>query len=193
MSARSCCSRSCSLTATGSWCLRMATRSGWSASRNRCVRHRAPRRRFVAARHPLQLRLRARSQVRGRGTRPRRGPRHRVLRDRGAGRADRADPRRGGDAVPLPRTLRGAPTQATQGRPALRPSRLRQDADRQGGGQLLGQEGRRAVGQGRRRGQVVLLEHQGSRTPQQVRRRDRAPHSSGLPAGPREGQPWARR
>ena len=36
-------------------------------------------------------------------------------------------------------------------------------------------------------GQVVLPQHQGPRAAQQVRRRDRAAHPAGLPAGPREG------
>ena len=33
-------------------------------------------------------------------------------------------------------------------------------------------------------GQVLLPQHQGPRAAQQVRRRDRAPHPAGLPAGP---------
>ena len=37
-------------------------------------------------------------------------------------------------------------------------------------------------------GQVLLPQHQGPRAAQQVRRRDRAAHPAGLPAGPREGQ-----
>ncbi len=67
-----------------------------------------------------------------------------------------------------------------EGRPALRTSRLRQDADRQGGRQLAGQEGR---GEDRPGGEVVLPQHQGPRAAQQVRRRDRAAHPAGLPAG----------
>ena len=58
-------------------------------------------------------------------------------------RPDRADPRRGRAALPAPRAVQGAPAQAAEGRAALRPARLRQDADRQGGRQLAGQEGRR--------------------------------------------------
>ncbi len=38
-----------------------------------------------------------------------------------------------------------------------------------------------------RGGQVLLPQHQGPRAAQQVRRRDRAAHPPGLPAGPREG------
>ena len=45
--------------------------------------------------------------------------------------------------VPAPRPLQGARTAPAQGRPALRPARLRQDAHRQGRRQLAGQEGRR--------------------------------------------------
>ena len=37
-------------------------------------------------------------------------------------------------------------------------------------------------------GEVLLPQHQGPRAAQQVRRRDRAPHPPGLPAGPREGR-----
>ena len=105
--------------------------------------------------------------------------------DRRAGRPDRADPRRRRAAVPPPRAVQGARAQAAEGRAALRPSRLRQDADRQGGRQLAGQEGR---GEDRPGGEVLLPQHQGPRAAQQVRRRDRAAHPAGLPAGPREGQ-----
>ncbi len=61
------------------------------------------------------------------------------------------------------------------------PPGLRQDADRQGRRQLAGQEGR---GQDRPGGEVLLPQHQGPRAAQQVRRRDRAPHPAGVPAGP---------
>ncbi len=92
------------------------------------------------------------------------------------------------DAVELPylhpELFKDHQLKPPEGRPALRPARLRQDADRQGGRQLAGQEGR---GQDRPGGEVLLPQHQGSRAPQQVRRRDRAPHPAGLPAGPREG------
>ena len=54
------------------------------------------------------------------------------------------DPRRRRAALPAPRAVQGAPAQAAEGRAALRPARLRQDADRQGGRQLAGQEGRGA-------------------------------------------------
>ena len=92
-----------------------------------------------------------------------------------------ADPRRRRAALPAPRPVQGARAQAAQGRAALRPTRLRQDADRQGGRELPGQEG---GGQDRPGGEVVLPQHQGPRAAQQVRRRDRAAHPAGLPAGP---------
>ena len=93
---------------------------------------------------PLRLRLREGPEVRGRGARPRGGPRHRLHVDRRPGQPDRADPRRRRAALPAPRALQGAPAQAAEGRAALRPARLRQDADRQGGRELAGQEGRGA-------------------------------------------------
>ena len=141
----------------------------------------ASRRRLAAARRAVELRLREGAQVRGRGARPRRGARHRLLRDRWSGRPDRADPRRRRAALPAPRAVPRAPAQAAEGCAALRPSRLWQDADRQGGRELAGQEGRR---QDRPGGEVLLPQHQGSRAAQQVRRRDRAAHPSGLPARP---------
>ena len=66
----------------------------------------------------------------------------------GLGPADRADPRRGGAAVPARRPVPRAPAAPAEGHPALRPARLRQDADRQGGRQLAGQEDRRGAGRG---------------------------------------------
>ena len=108
--------------------------------------------------------------------------------DRRADQPDRPDPRRRRAALPAPRALQGAPAQAAEGRAALRASRLWQDAHRQGRRELAGQEGRqdrRAVQGGR---QVVLPQHQGPRAAQQVRRRDRAAHPPGVPAGPREGR-----
>ena len=73
---------------------------------------------------------------------------------------DRADPRRGRAAVPARRPVPRAPAAPAQGRPALRPARLRQDADRQGGGQLAGQEGRRAS-RGKDAGQSYFLNIKG--------------------------------
>ena len=66
-----------------------------------------------------------------------------LRRDRRPRPPDRADPRRGRAALPARRPVQGAPAAAAQGRPALRPAGLRQDAHRQGGRQLAGQEGRR--------------------------------------------------
>ena len=149
-----------------------------------------PRRRLAAARHPRRLRLRGRPEVGGRGARPRGGARHRLHADRRPHHPDRRDPRRRRAALPAPRAVQGPRAQAAEGRAALRPARLRQDADRQGGRQLAGQEGRRAH---RGVGEVLLPQHQGPRAAQQVRRRDRAPHPPGLPAGAREGRRWAPR
>ena len=98
-------------------------------------------RRLAAAGDPVGLRLRADPEERGRGARPRRGPRHRLLRHRWAVAADRADPRRRRAAVPARRPVPRVPAAAAEGHPAVRPARLRQDADRQGGGELAGQEG----------------------------------------------------
>ena len=157
------------------------------------LRRSAARRRLAAARAALRLRLRADPQGRGRGARPRRGPRHRLRRHRRPRRPDRADPRRGRAALPARRPVPRAPAAAAEGRAAVRPARLRQDAHRQGGGELAGQEGRGEGGGGRRRqrrsrgGQELLPQHQGPRAAQQVRRRDRAADPPGLPAGPREG------
>ena len=92
-------------------------------------------------------------------------------------------------AVPARRPVPRAPAAPAQGRPAVRPARLRQDPHRQGGRQLAGQEGRRtAQAEQRAGGQELLPQHQGPRAAQQVRRRDRAAHPAGVPAGPGEGQ-----
>ena len=149
-------------------------------------RRTAAGRRLAAARDAVRLRLRADPQVRGRGAGPRRGPGHRLQRHRRPDGADRADPRRGRAAVPAQGPVHRAQAAPAEGHPALRPARLRQDADRQGGRQLPGQEGRR--GHRQARGQRLLPQHQGPRAAQQVRRRDRAAHPAGLPAGAREGQ-----
>ncbi len=59
--------------------------------------------------------------------------------------------------------------------------------DRQGGGQLAGQEDGRGARRRRARGEVLLPQHQGPGAAEQVRRRDRTAHPADLPAGPREG------
>ena len=82
---------------------------------------------------------RAAAPARGRGARARGGPRHHLRGHRRARRADRADRRRGRAAVPAPGAVRRVPAAGAQGHPAVRPARLRQDAHRQGGGQLVGQ------------------------------------------------------
>ncbi|CAA9340607.1 MAG: Bacterial proteasome-activating AAA-ATPase (PAN), partial [uncultured Nocardioidaceae bacterium] len=142
-------------------------------------------RRLPAAREPQRLRLRAHPEVGGRGARPRGGPRHRLRRHRRPGHADRADPRRRRAAVPAQGPVQGAPAASAQGRAAVRPARVRQDAHRQGRREQPGQEGRAGDRQaGRPR---VLPEHQGPGAAEQVRRRDRAPHPAGVPAGAGEG------
>ena len=64
--------------------------------------------------------------------------------------ADRADPRCHRAALPARRPVQGAPAAPAQGRAALRPARLRQDAHRQGGGELAGQAGRGDRADGRK-------------------------------------------
>ena len=108
----------------------------------------AARRRLAAAGDAVGLRLRADPEERGRGARPRRGPRHRLQRHRWPVAADRADPRRRRAAVPARRPVPRVRAAAAEGHPAVRPARLREDADREGGGQLAGQEG--GGGAGRR-------------------------------------------
>ena len=154
-------------------------------ARRLAARHAAASGRLAAARVAVRLRLRADPEVRGRGARPRGGPGHRLRGHRWAARPDRDDPRRRRAAVPAQGAVHRAPAAAAEGHPALRPARLRQDADREGRRELAGQEGRRGR-QGR--GAVVLPQHQGPRAAQQVRRGDRAAHPAGVPAGPREGQ-----
>ena len=82
------------------------------------------------------------------------------------------------DAVELPylhpELFKEHQLQAAEGRAALRPARLRQDAHRQGGRRVAGQEGGRA--HRRRDGEELLPQHQGPGAAQQVRRRDRAAH-----------------
>ncbi len=98
-------------------------------------------RRLAAARAAVRLRVRADTEGRGRGAHPRRGARHHLRPDRRARPADRADQGRDRAALPARRTVQGAQAQAAQGRAALRPARLRQDTDRQGGRQLPGEAG----------------------------------------------------
>ncbi len=101
--------------------------------------------RLAAGGHQGRLRLRAGAQGRGRGPGAGGGAGRRLLRHRRAVPADRADPRRGRAAVPARRAVPRVRAAPAQGGAALRPARLRQDADRQGGGQLAGQEGRRGA------------------------------------------------
>ena len=147
--ARSSCSRRSSPTATARWSSPTPTRSGWSGWPSRCCTS------TLRAGDSLLLEprsgyvVRADPQGRGRGAHPRGSAGHRLPRDRRPGRPDRADPGRRRAALPARRPVQGAPAQAAEGRPAVRPARLRQDADRQGGGELAGQEGRGQDGTGR--------------------------------------------
>ena len=168
---------------------RTPTRSG-RPPRGDADRSAAAGRRLAADRAPVGLRLRAHPQERGRGAGSGGGAGRR-LHDIGGLDPDRADPRRRGAALPARGAVPRAPAAPAQGRAALRSSRLRQDADRQGGRELAGQEDRRAA----RRGEAhqLLPQHQGSGAAQQVRRRDRAAHPADLPAGPGEGLAKARR
>ena len=126
------------------WSSGTPTRSGSSTSPTRCTGQPLRSGDSLLLETAVGLRLRADPEERGRGAHPRRGPRHRLHRHRRARRADRADPRRRRAAVPARRPVPRAPAAAAEGHPAVRPARLRQDADRQGGRQLAGQEGRRA-------------------------------------------------
>ena len=103
----------------------------------------APGGRRPDARPPLGVRLRGDPAGGGRGARPRGGPGHRLQRHRRPRRADRADPGRRRAALPAPGAVPGARAQAAEGGPALRPSRVRQDAHRQGRRELAGRDGRR--------------------------------------------------
>ena len=140
--------------------------------------------RHDAPRPPHQPAAREAAAARGRGPAARGGARHLLRRHRRARRSDRADRRRRRVAVPPRRPVRRAPPAGAEGDPPLRPSGLRQDADRQGGRQQPRPQGRR--GDRRREGAQLLHQHQGSRAAQQVRRRDRATDPHGVPAGPGE-------
>ena len=167
---------------------RTGVRAGRRGAGGRAVRRpdrgQAPRRRHHPDGVPYRPADREAGPSRGRGARPRGGAR-RHLRGRGwARRPDRGHHRRGRAPVPVPGALRRAQAARAQGDPALRPTRVRQDADRQGGGQLAGQEG----GRGHRQQQrpELLPQHQGARAPQQVRGGDGTPDPTRLPAGPGE-------
>ena len=108
------------------------------------ARRPAARRRQRAVRPAFGRGHRAAAQGRGRRARPRGDPRRQLRGHRRARGPDRFDPRRRGAAVPLRGAVRRTRAGGAQGRAALRPSRVRQDADRQGGREVPGREGRRA-------------------------------------------------
>ena len=99
-------------------------------------------RRLAAARAQVRVRVRADPQGRGRGADPGGSSGHQLPRHRRPRVADRADPGRHRAALPARGPVQGTPAPPAQGRAALRPARLRQDAHRQGGGELAGQAGR---------------------------------------------------
>ena len=144
-SARSSCSRSSSRTATGPWSSATPTRSGSCASPSRCATQplRAGDSLLLDARSGYVFERIPKAEVEELVLEE--VPDIAYERHRRARRPDRADPRRRRAAVPARRTCsREHELAAAEGHPALRPARLRQDADRQGGRQLAGQEGRRA-------------------------------------------------
>ena len=150
-------------------------------ARRRRPRHPPAPRRHDAPRPALEPAAREAAPAGGRGPAARGGAGHLLQRHRRARRPDRADRRRRRAAVPAPGPVRRAPPAGAEGDPAVRPARVRQDADRQGGRQQPGQEGRRV--DRRREGPQLLHQHQGPRAAQQVRRRDRAPDPPRVPAG----------
>ncbi len=153
-------------------------------ARERAARSPAPQRRHDAPRPAFEPAAREAAASRGRGPAARRGARHLVRGHRWARHADRSDRRRRRASVPAPGAVRRASAPGPEGHPAVRPARLRQDPDREGGRQQPRQEGRRDDGGGQ--GSLLLHQHQGPRAAQQVRRRDRTPDPARVPAGSRE-------
>ena len=86
------------------------------------------------------------------------------------------------EVAPSTRTSTPSTSPPAKGDPAVRSARLRQDPHRQGGCGITGAQGDRA--HRRRRGSQLLPQHQGPGVAEQVCRRNRAPHPTGVPAGP---------
>ena len=137
------------------------TRSGSSCSPSRCATSTLRAGDSLLRRAAVRLGLRADPEGRGRGARPRRGPRHhlRATSAACAGRSSRsATPSSCRSCTPTcsPSTSCKAP----KGILLYGPPGLRQDADRQGGRQLAGQEGRRGDA-ARARGAAYFLNIKG--------------------------------
>ncbi len=147
----------------------------------------------AALRPALGRRARAAAEGRGRAAGPGGDPGRQLRGHRRPGGPDRSDPRRRRAAVPVLGAVPRARAGAAEGRAALRTSRLRQDADREGRREVARREGRRAH-RPRRRAQL-LPEREGPGAAQQVRRRDRAPDPRDLPArqGAQRGRPAGHR
>ena len=114
--------------------------------------------------HPLRpahpLRVREDAEVGRRRGRARGDPGRHLRRHRRPRRPDRHPARLGRAALHLPGRVRGAQAVRAEGHPALRPARLRQDADREGGRQQPREEHREAHRQG---DHAVLPQRQGPR------------------------------
>ena len=148
----------------------------------RCSGRADPGRRPAADRPAVERRAREAPEGGGRGARPRGDPRRLLRGHRRARGPDRGDPRRRRAAVPVRGAVPRAPARGAEGRPAVRPAGLRQDAHRQGRREARSPT-RCAERTGRAGRALVLPEHQGPGAAEQVRRRDRAPDPPDLPAG----------